>query len=51
VIEGECELGVTASLYEAAILWKENPDVRTAFHAAPHATGVGESVMVLILGR
>ena len=35
VIEGERELGVTASLYEAAILWKENPDARTVFHATP----------------
>jgi hypothetical protein len=35
VVEGERELGVTASLYEAAILWKENPDARTVFYATP----------------
>ncbi|MHB1699871.1 MAG: hypothetical protein ACYCSN_06980 [Acidobacteriaceae bacterium] len=35
VVEGERELGVTASLYEAAILWKENPDARTVFQVTP----------------
>jgi hypothetical protein len=42
VVEGERELGVTASLYEAAILWNENPDARSVFHAAPpDGTGAG----------
>jgi hypothetical protein len=35
VVEGGRELGVTASLYEAAMLWKENPGARTVFHATP----------------
>lgn len=41
-VEGERELGVTPSLYEAAILWNENPGARTVFHAAPpDGTGAG----------
>jgi hypothetical protein len=42
VVEGERELGVTASLYEAAILWNENSDARSVFHAVPpDGTGTG----------
>jgi hypothetical protein len=42
VVEGERELGVTVGLHEAALLWNENPDVRTVFRAAPpDGTGAG----------
>jgi hypothetical protein len=42
VAEGERELGLTTSLYQAAILWNENPDARSVFHATPpDGTGAG----------
>ena len=42
VVEGERELGVTVGLYEAALLWNENPDARNVFRAAPpDGTGAG----------
>jgi hypothetical protein len=42
VVEGERELGVTKGLYEAALLWNENPGARSIFRAAPpDGTGVG----------
>jgi hypothetical protein len=42
VVEDERELGVTASVYEAAILWNENPEARSVFHVAPpDGTGAG----------
>jgi uncharacterized SAM-binding protein YcdF (DUF218 family) len=43
VVEGERELGVTSNLYEAAMLWKENPDARTVFYATPpDGSGAGQ---------
>jgi hypothetical protein len=41
VVEGERELGVTKGLYEAALLWNENPTARCVFRAAP-PDGTGE---------
>jgi hypothetical protein len=42
VVESERELGVTVGLYEAALLWNENPDARHVFRAAPpDGTGAG----------
>jgi hypothetical protein len=42
VVEGERPLGVTVGVYEAALLWNEDPDARTVFCAAPHdGTGAG----------
>jgi hypothetical protein len=51
VIEGERELGVTVGLHEAALLWSENPDVRTVFRAAPpDGTGTGTGTWKRISG-
>lgn len=41
VVEGNRELGITKGLYEAALLWNENPDARCVFRVSP-PDGTGE---------
>lgn len=41
IVEGNRELGITKGLYEAALLWEENPDARCVFRVNP-PDGTGE---------